>query len=211
VQDTPDVGRAALARDLGAFLAALRRAGGPVGGRHSHWRGCHPSVFGDQVQEALSQLQDVDVAACEEIWGRAVTSAWPVAPVWFHGDLSGGNLLAADGRLSGVIDFGSCGVGDPAVDLVIAWTYFRGDERRIFADAVDLDADTWRRARGWALWKALATMAGLSSPDPEGFQTRVLVHVLTDPVLDWAHAGPRIPRAANSVVESRSPERGNRP
>lgn len=66
----------------------------------------------------------------------------------------------------------------------MAWTYFRGDERTVFADAAGLDADTWRRARGWALWKALATMAGLSSPDPEGFQARVLTHVLADPVID---------------------------
>ncbi|TDC85497.1 aminoglycoside phosphotransferase family protein [Micromonospora sp. KC606] len=187
VDSSPAVDRTALARGLGDFLTALRRVPtehGPAGGWHSHFRGCHPSVYGEQVETALDRLGDaVDADACRTIWGAALTTAWPTAPVWFHGDVAAGNLLVTDGRLAAVIDFGTCGVGDPACDLVMAWTYFAGDERRVFADAVGLPADAWRRARGWALWKALATMAGLSSPDPEGVQTRVLVQVLADPVV----------------------------
>jgi aminoglycoside phosphotransferase (APT) family kinase protein len=77
--------------------------------------------------------------------------------VWFHGDIASGNLLVRDGRLSAVIDFGTSGVGDPACDLVIAWTFFSGDSRSAFRDAVQQDTATWARARGWALWKALIT------------------------------------------------------
>jgi aminoglycoside phosphotransferase (APT) family kinase protein len=66
----------------------------------------------------------------------------------------------------------------------MAWTYFVGEERKIFREAVGLPDDTWRRARGWALWKALVTMADMSSPDPEGFQSRALVQVLDDPLVD---------------------------
>ncbi|MEJ3746456.1 aminoglycoside phosphotransferase family protein [Actinomycetes bacterium KLBMP 9797] len=187
VDTTPDVDRVTLARDLGGVLTALREAPtryGLAAGRHSHFRGCHPSVYGDQVQAALTRLEDtVDVAVCRSIWANALVSAWPLPPVWFHGDVAPGNLLVIDRRLSAIIDFGTCGVGDPACDLVIAWTYFVGDERRVFADAVGLPLDTWRRARGWALWKALATMAGLSSPDPEGLQARALVQILADPVV----------------------------
>jgi len=55
-----------------------------------------------------------------------------------------------------VIDFGCCAVGDPACDLVAAWTLF--DARSAtFKDGMQLDAATWQRARGWALWKALIT------------------------------------------------------
>jgi aminoglycoside phosphotransferase (APT) family kinase protein len=57
-----------------------------------------------------------------------------------------------------VIDFGTSGVGDPACDLVPAWTMFDGDARETFADAVGLDDATWARARGWALWKAAITV-----------------------------------------------------
>ncbi|MFG1708715.1 aminoglycoside phosphotransferase family protein [Nonomuraea sp. M3C6] len=186
VESAMDVDRTELARDLGSFLTALREVPplqGMAAGRHSHFRGCHPSVYSDQVECALDKLGDVvDVAACEAVWASALTSAWPFPSTWFHGDVAAGNLLATGGKLSAVIDFGTCGIGDPACDLVMAWTYFVGDERKVFREAVGLSDDTWRRARGWALWKALVTMADLSSPDPESFQNRVLVQVLEDPV-----------------------------
>lgn len=75
-----------------------------------------------------------------------------------------------DVRLRAVIDFGYCGIGDPACDPVMAWTYFAGTARDIFREAVRLVTDTCRRARGWALWKALVAVAGMSSPDPTGTQ-----------------------------------------
>jgi aminoglycoside phosphotransferase (APT) family kinase protein len=71
-----------------------------------------------------------------------------------------GNRLVIDGVLSAVIDFGTCGVGDPACDLAIAWTLFTGESRRAFRDGLALDDDTWDRGRGWALWKTLSTCAG---------------------------------------------------
>lgn len=118
--------RAELAYDLGAFVKALQQlpAGrGPACGSHSFFRGCHPSVYSAEVQGALEVLDgSVDVAACQAVWNEASSSAWPYPPTWFHGDVAVGNLLAADGRLSAVIDFGTCGVGDPACDLVMAWT-----------------------------------------------------------------------------------------
>lgn len=42
---------------------------------------------------------------------------------------------------------------------MIAWTDFTGDAREAFRETVGLDADAWRRASGWALWKALITLA----------------------------------------------------
>lgn len=185
-----DVDRAALAEDLGGWLRALRAvpAGpGPAAGRHGHYRGCHPSVYGDQVQAALEDLGgEVEADLCRAVWLEATTTAWPGAPVWFHGDVAAGNLLVARGRLSAVIDFGGCGTGDPACDLVIAWTFLTVAERQVFRAAVDLPDDTWRRARGWALWKALVTITGRSSPDAGGVQRRVLDEVLADPVVPSA-------------------------
>ena len=57
------------------------------------------------------------------------------------------------------VDFGCSAVGDPACDLVIAWTFFEGPSRAAFRSALPLDDDTWQRGRGWALWKALITIA----------------------------------------------------
>src|SRR5438552_3466664 len=91
---------------------------------------------------------------------RAVNAAWEVAlgepvwqgpPVWIHGDLAPGNLLVQQGRLSGVVDFGGLAVGDPACDLMVAWTLFSGSSREVFRRAVSLDGPTWARGRGWAL------------------------------------------------------------
>jgi aminoglycoside phosphotransferase (APT) family kinase protein len=50
-------------------------------------------------------------------------------------------------------------VGDPACDLTIAWTFFSGQSRRAFREHLPLDDATWARARGWALWKGLITLA----------------------------------------------------
>lgn len=73
--------------------------------------------------------------------------------------MAGGNLLVNDGKLSAVIDFGVSGVGDPACDLTIAWTLFSGRSREAFRAALPLDEGAWARGRGWALWKALITLA----------------------------------------------------
>ena len=104
--------------------------------------------------------------------------------MWFHGDIAMGNLLVRDGALAAVIDFGTCGVGDPACDLVIAWTLFEGDSRTAFRREVGLDEATWARARGWALWKALITLVALADDSPgrravvEGARHRVAALLL---------------------------------
>jgi aminoglycoside phosphotransferase (APT) family kinase protein len=62
-------------------------------------------------------------------------------------------------------------------------TYFRGAGRRAFRRAMAMSDDTWARARGWALWKALivAFEGDGSSPAPREAQ-RVLGEVLSDGV-----------------------------
>lgn len=185
--ESADPERVRLARDLGAFLTALREVpadGGPVAGRHSFFRGCHPGVYADEIHNAFDTVTGLDVDACRDIWHAAMTTVWTREPVWFHGDVAVGNLIAEDDRLSAVIDFGTSGVGDPACDLVMAWTHFEGRERRVFRDAAGLDDDTWRRGRAWALWKALAVIAWPdSSAEQIAAQEKVLAAVLADPVV----------------------------
>lgn len=86
-------------------------------------------------------------------------SQWTVDPVWIHGDLESSNILISDDQLVAVIDFGNCAVGDPACDLVMAWTFFDKDIRTKFRSAIEVDVDTWHRARAWALWKGLFRMS----------------------------------------------------
>jgi aminoglycoside phosphotransferase (APT) family kinase protein len=153
----------AFARALGAFLVALRgidATGGPEAGAHSFFRGADLSTYDRDVRRSLAALHDVvDVDASRRVWDRALGSTWTSAPVWVHGDVTPSNLLVRDGHLAAVIDFGCCAIGDPSCDLVMRWTYFTGTSRAAFVDAVDLDEATWSRAAGWALWKALITIA----------------------------------------------------
>jgi len=99
------------------------------------------------------------------VWEAALAARWRAPAVWIHGDVTAANLLVVDGRLSAVIDFGCSAVGDPACDLTMAWTFFSGDSRNAFRDRLELDDDTWARGRGWALWKALITLANSDDAD----------------------------------------------
>ena len=101
---------------------------------------------------------DLDPGAVTEVWQAALSSTWEQAPVWVHGDVVGSNLLVSGGALSGVIDFGCAAVGDPACDLVMAWTFFAGDSAEQFRSGLRLDEPTWARGRGRALRKALITI-----------------------------------------------------
>ena len=103
-----------------------------------------------------------------------MSSTWERDPVWFHGDVAATNLLVRDGRLAGVLDFGTSGIGDPACDVVIAYTFLTGEARDRFQAEYDVDGATWARGRGWALWKALITLAGqLEEGSPEAAGTRL--------------------------------------
>ena len=142
--------------DLAAFLNALQRidtTGAPRPGRHNFFRGVPLAVRDDQIRQAIPAWDGlVDVGAVTAAWEAALDApVWDGPPVWIHGDLLPGNILAAGGRLSAVIDFGCLGVGDPAAELAVAWTLFSGESRDVFRAALGVDDATWARGRGWAL------------------------------------------------------------
>ncbi|MEV1333202.1 aminoglycoside phosphotransferase family protein [Micromonospora costi] len=152
---------------LAGFLVALQRidpTGGPVAGAHSAWRGAPLATYDEDTRRAIERLGDrIPTGTVRAIWTAALDAVWAGPPVWFHGDVAMNNLLVRDGRLAAVIDFGCCGVGDPACDVVVSWTLLHGTSRAAFRNALAVDEATWARGRGWALWKALIT---LDDPDP---------------------------------------------
>jgi aminoglycoside phosphotransferase (APT) family kinase protein len=154
---------------LARFLIALQQvdaAGGPPPGPHNFFRGGPLTVYDGETRRAIAALGDrIDREVVTEVWEAALATRWNGAPVWFHGDVSSGNLLVDGGRLSAVIDFGTSGVGDPACDLSIAWTFLEGESREAFRAALPLDRATWARGRGWTLWKALIVLAELPGTD----------------------------------------------
>ncbi|MEU3606708.1 aminoglycoside phosphotransferase family protein [Streptomyces sp. NPDC035033] len=151
------------AEELGRFGVALRAidaTGGPRsfrGGPVTDWeRGAlRPAVA---ALAAAGRLGAPAARAALAAWEEVLAlPAWDRDPVWLHGDLLPGNLLTRDGRLTAVIDFGGLGTGDPAADLLPAWTLLDPATRPAFRAAAGVDDATWARGRGWALCWGLVT------------------------------------------------------
>ncbi|MFJ9820912.1 aminoglycoside phosphotransferase family protein [Streptomyces sp. NPDC101151] len=140
-----------LAEELGAFVAALRRID-PLKGPSAH-RGVPLATRDAPTRAAVEQLTGrIDTDAVTSQWERALRAPeHDGPPAWMHGDLAPGNVLVEDGRLSAVIDFGCAGVGDPAVDLIVAWNLLPASARDTFRKTVGADDAEWARGRGWAL------------------------------------------------------------
>jgi aminoglycoside phosphotransferase (APT) family kinase protein len=77
-----------------------------------------------------------------------------------------GNLLVQDGALTGVIDWGGLGVGDPACDLMVAWNLLPAGARGIFRTQLGADDAMWARGRGWALWTGLVALPYYKETNP---------------------------------------------
>ncbi|MGE0172371.1 MAG: aminoglycoside phosphotransferase family protein [Oligoflexales bacterium] len=156
------------AHALSAFLVALQKVDatdGPTPGQHNFFRGGALKTYDDETRGAIAKVRDrIDSNAALAVWEDALATTWDKGPVWVHGDVSAGNLLHKGGKLSAVIDFGCIGVGDPACDLAIAWTFFSGKNRESFLHGLQPDPATLARGRGWTLWKALITLAQDQAP-----------------------------------------------
>jgi aminoglycoside phosphotransferase (APT) family kinase protein len=139
-----------LAIDLAEFITALRAVdptGGPRLGRSG------PLAGRDEVTRAAIDASRglIDTDALRGIWSETVAVPGSAPHRWAHGDLSPGNVLIDQDRLRAVIDFAACGVGDPTVDLIVAWNLLPAAARPILRAALDVDDATWARGLGWAL------------------------------------------------------------
>ena len=178
------------ATDLAQFIAALQRidpSGGPPPGAHNSFRGAPLAERDAPTRAAIASLEGMpgtlDLDAATAAWEAALRApAWRGPLVWIHGDLQSGNLLARQGRLSAVIDFGCLGVGEPAMDLTVAWTLFAGKARDVFRAALAVDDATWARGRGWALSFGLIALPYYHSTNPvlAGIYRYAIDEVLAD-------------------------------
>lgn len=161
-----DPARAAL--DLAAFIGALQRidtSDGPRPGESNSLRGAPLEALDAEFRAR----KGADRVIAE--WEAALEApSWDRPPVWVHGDLDARNLLVRDGRLSGVVDFGCLGVGDPACDVAAAWKVLPPEARDHFRTALAVDDATWTRARGWVLYQAVGALSYYSlETNPELF------------------------------------------
>ena len=160
------------ATELAQFITALQQIdtiGGPLAEEHN-LRGV-PLKNRDRItRESIANLKGmIDTNAALAVWEEALKALeWNHKPVWFHGDLLIGNILFNQGRLSAVIDFGGLGVGDPACDLMIAWSLFSGESRDVFLERLNVDDATWVRGRGQALSQAVIFIPYYLNTNPVG-------------------------------------------
>jgi aminoglycoside phosphotransferase (APT) family kinase protein len=154
------------AADLARFVAELRTidpvAGAPRAGRRPL------RELDAATRTAIDSLRTViDRDAATAAWEHALRApAWHGTPVWIHTDLLRSNLLVDGGRLSAVIDFGAAGVGDPAADVIAAWSAFGRVGRQTFRAALGVDDGTWNRARGFALHQAVLIIPYYAETNP---------------------------------------------
>ena len=162
--DTPVEGHltapAPLAADLAGFLRALWNvdlsevglADGPAAHRGGPLTDEHEFTLG-----AIEQLRGlIDTDAARSIWDHAIQlPAWDGPATWIHADMMPGNIVTRNGRLSAVIDFAAAGIGDPSLDLIVAWMLLPDHVRPAFRKATGVDDATWLRGRARALSMAL--------------------------------------------------------
>ena len=162
--ETPaDPRRGDLAVGLAEVVHALRTAevpGAAVNDPDLRWyRGEPLATMDEPTRQNIERCRaladfDLDLDAAERLWDQAMklpgTTDRP-APRWYHGDLAAENLLMRDGGLAAVLDFGALSIGDPAVDLMVAWEVLDRPARQIFRSKLDVDDATWLRGRAWAL------------------------------------------------------------
>lgn len=161
-------GAPALASDLAATVRALRSMPVPAEALRDPelqaYRGAPlrsaDTMFRGYLAECRGLPLDLDLGACERVWTSATAlpaAGAAVASQWLHGDLTAENLLLVDGHLAAVLDFGGLALGDPAVDLIVAWDVLDPAGRAVFRAELDVDEDTWMIGRAWALALAIMT------------------------------------------------------
>ncbi|WP_018549424.1 aminoglycoside phosphotransferase family protein [Streptomyces sp. LaPpAH-108] len=149
---------------LAAFLTALHRPA-PDDAPSGRDRGGRLADTAEHFARALGSAADLglvpDPDAVRAVWEDAAAApAWTGPRLWLHGDLHPANVLTADGTFCGIIDFGDLFAGDPAFDLAAAWILLPNGTTDLFHAAYHPTPDpaTLRRARGWAVLRALACL-----------------------------------------------------
>ena len=170
------------ARDLANFVNELHSidvpSDAPKAGRPPL-----QELYGKTIAAIVAAGDLLDRDRVLAVWEEACkASAWNGNAVWIHADLLRPNLLVDSGHLAAVIDFGTVGIGDPAFDLIPAWSVFSGMGREIFKKSILADNDTWMRARGYALHQATLIIPYYRESNPQfvALARRTLEEILAD-------------------------------
>ena len=155
--DPTEAQRAALAPILGRTLKALHGAeAGPEAEAADPGDILYRHDLVRRLPKLLGLLDDLPTevgGVRDTLQDLVATEPWDGRPHWVHGDLYPRHLLLGDdAALVGIIDWGDCHRGDPAIDLAIAWTFLPTEAFGTFREAYGPISDAqWNRARFRAL------------------------------------------------------------
>lgn len=160
---------AGFARDLARVVSRLQHVPTPEDAPVARNR-ARPLGDYDEATRAIiaGAARLIDAQSALEVW-EAALAARPHEgrPLWVHGDLEG-NVLLREGRLAGIVDWGSLCVGDPAVDTQVVWSpLFDDASRAVFIEALAVDEDQLARSRGTAINQACAALPYYLQTYPE--------------------------------------------
>jgi len=180
--------RADQAERLAAFLNALHRPA-PANAPVNPYRGVPLRERAEQLNLRIRRLEEHTTLLNDEItriYGAALETPIDVAPTWLHGDLHAGNLLVADdGAISGVIDWGDMTSGDRATDLATLWMNLsdRAARENAMRACNGVSEATWLRAKGWAIFFGVTLgTSGLAGDARHAVMaTRTLERVVSGP------------------------------
>lgn len=172
-----------LAEDLACFLNELHAIKLPNG--PASRRGVSLKLLDEETRKAIGELKgEIDIQPVTFLWTQLSNiPSWNRDSVWVHGDFLPGNILVQNGRLNAVIDFSDVGIGDPACDLIVAWSLLNSYSRKYFKENLDhIDEDTWERGRGWALSIALIMLPYYKNSNPilASLARKMIENVLCD-------------------------------
>ena len=140
---------------LAAFLKALHQPA-PDEAPNNPVRGVPLVTRAAAVAERMARLKRKTEQLSARIlttWREGLEAPLGTERHWLHGDLHPQNILADEGRIVGIIDWGDLCGGDVATDLAALWMLFdRPDRQKALAAYGGIDEATLARAKGWAVF-----------------------------------------------------------
>lgn len=108
----------------------------------------------------------LDTVVLRALWSQFRRLPRDGGDVMSHGDLIPQNILVSESRIVGLIDGGSFGPADPALDLIAAWHLFDDERRSMVRTELDSSDIEWRRGAAWAFQQAMGLVWYYENSNP---------------------------------------------